>query len=90
MYGCLFLVTLLALVITFSKIKVVELIQGTPDPDISTFAPVKQRTASKIMYTGNGFMPVDWHFFHSGVCSNYKAEMSYSCKKLVTDLLDTH
>ena len=61
------LVTVMALVITFSKIKVVEIIDGTPDPNVSTFKPLKQRTASKIMYTGDGFLPEDWYFFHSKV-----------------------
>ena len=67
MYGALVLVTLLALLITFSKMKVVEMMAGTPDSRV-TFKPVKQRTGSSIMYTGNGFMPEDWYFFHSGVC----------------------
>ena len=43
------------------------MIEGTPDPNASTFKPVKQRTASKIMYTGDGYLPEDWYFFHSGV-----------------------
>ena len=76
------LVTLLALVITVTKIKVVEAIEGTPDPMIPTFKPLKQKTDTTIMYTGvykifflflsilwlftgNGFMPEDWYFFHS-------------------------
>ena len=66
-YGCLTLVTLVALLITLAKIKTVEMMAGTPDSDI-TFKPVKQRTATSIMYTGNGFLPEDWLFFHSGVC----------------------
>ena len=67
-YGCLSLVTLLALIITLSKIKMVEMIAGPPDSSI-TFKPVRQRTGTNIKYTGNGFMPEDWQFFHSGVCS---------------------
>ena len=67
MYACLALVTLLALAVTLAKIKAVELMEGTPEPDLPTFKPIKQRTASSIMYTGNGFLPEDWYFFHSGV-----------------------
>ena len=52
MYAALTLVTLLALVITVTKIKVVEAIEGTPDPRISTFKPLKQKTDTIIMYTG--------------------------------------
>ena len=93
-YAALALVTLLALVITVAKIKVVEAIEGTPDPMVPTFKPLKQKTDTTIMYTGkcikikthpnqdvyyyfillvltiimftgNGFMPEDWYFFHS-------------------------
>ena len=66
-YGALALVTLMALLITFTKIKMVEMMAGSPESSV-TFKPVKQRTGSSIMYTGNGFMPEDWYFFHSGVC----------------------
>ena len=45
----------------------VEALTPTPDPAAATFQPVKQRTASKIMYTGDGFLPEDWYFFHSKV-----------------------
>ena len=51
-YAALALVTLLALVITLAKIKVVEAIEGTPDPLIPTFKPLKQKTDTTIMYTG--------------------------------------
>ena len=52
-YAALALVTLLALVITVTKIKVVEAIEGTPDPMVPTFKPLKQKTDTTIMYTGN-------------------------------------
>lgn len=81
-YAALALVTVMALVITFSKIKVVEIIDGTPDPNVSTFKPLKQRTASKIMYTGDGFLPEDWYFFHS------KGKMSDRAYKSIR-ILDT-
>ena len=51
-YAALTLVTLLALVITLTKIKVVEAIEGTPDPMVPTFKPLKQKTDTTIMYTG--------------------------------------
>ena len=51
-YAALALVTLLALVITVAKIKVVEAIEGTPDPMVPTFKPLKQKTDTTIMYTG--------------------------------------
>ena len=76
-YGCLSLVTLLALLITLSKIKMVEMITGPPGSSI-TFKPVRQRTGTNIKYTGNGFMPEDWHFFHSGVCSTQVCRQSIS------------
>ena len=41
--------------------------QGTPDPLQSTFIPVVRRVKTSIMYTGNGFMPEDFAFFHSKV-----------------------
>ena len=78
------LVTVIALVIVFAKIKVVEAIQvnckselfilkdlfkiqGTPDPRISTFKPLRQRVETDIMYVGIGFQPEDWYFYHSKV-----------------------
>ena len=51
-YAALTLVTLLALVITLTKIKVVEAIEETPDPMVPTFKPLKQKTDTTIMYTG--------------------------------------
>ena len=35
----------------------VSVIDGKPDPNISTFAPLDQQINSNIMYTGNGYMP---------------------------------
>ena len=76
MYGCLALVTLAALLITVAKIKMVEMTAGPPGSE-PTFKPVKQRTGSSIMYTGNGFMPEDWYFFHSGVCLTKKYTQTF-------------
>ena len=67
MYVALALVFLLAVLITLAKVRVEEALTPTPDPAAPTFTPVKQRTASKIMYTGDGFLPEDWYFFHSKV-----------------------
>ncbi len=39
--------------------------QGTPDPLAERFEPLQQRVATSKMYTGNGFMPDDYTFFHS-------------------------
>ena len=75
-YGALALVTLVALLITFTKIKMVEMMAGSPESSV-TFKPVKQRTGSSIMYTGNGFMPDDWYFFHSGVCFRTDKDYKY-------------
>ena len=66
-YVALALVFLLAVLITLAKVRVEEALTPTPDPAAPTFTPVKQRTASKIMYTGDGFLPEDWYFFHSKV-----------------------
>ena len=46
MYAALTLVFLLALFITLSKIKVVEIIEGEPDPSVTTFKPLNQQTAT--------------------------------------------
>jgi len=59
------LITFAATGITLAKIKVVEAIEGTPDPLAVTFKPLKQRVDSSIMYNGDGFLPDDWAFFHS-------------------------
>ena len=89
------LVTFMALVIVFAKIKVVEAIQvnckselfilkdlfkiqGTPDPRISTFKPLRQRVETDIMYVGIGFQPEDWYFFHSKVVQNKVLLCQYS------------
>ena len=45
-YAALTLVFLLALFITLSKIKVVEIIEGEPDPSVTTFKPLNQQTAT--------------------------------------------
>ena len=66
MYAALTLVTLLALVITVTKIKVVEAIEGTPDPRISTFKPLKQKTDTIIMYTGIiKEKPIQRHYYYT-------------------------
>ena len=44
-----------------------NLVQGTPDPRISTFKPLKQRVDTDIMYVGIGFLPDDWYYYHSKV-----------------------
>merc|ERR1712179_168995 len=64
-YVCMTLITVIALLIVFAKIKVVEAIEGTPDPRISTFKPLKQRVDTDIMYVGIGFLPDDWYYYHS-------------------------
>ena len=46
MYAALTLVFLLALFLTLSKIKVVEIIEGEPDPSVTTFKPLNQQTAT--------------------------------------------
>lgn len=81
-YVCMALVTLIALLITFAKIKVVEAIEGTPDPRISTFKPLKQRVDTDIMYVGIGYQPDDWYFYHS------KGKMSDRAYKSIR-ILDT-
>ena len=64
-----------AIEVTFSEKNInkcsVGLYQGTPDPRISTFKPLKQRTETDIMYVGIGFVPEDWYFYHSKV-KNYQ------------------
>merc|ERR1711972_353408 len=64
-YMAMIFITLAATGITLAKIKVVEAIEGTPDPLAVTFKPLKQRVMSGIMYNGDGFLPEDWAFFHS-------------------------
>ena len=59
--------TLIALIITFAKIKAVEMIEDPVDPNKPTFKPQPQQTATGLKYTGNGFLPEDWYFFHSEV-----------------------
>ena len=61
------MVFLLSVLVTVVKIKVVSLIEDPLDPSVPTFKPLVQQTATGIKYTGNGFLPEDWYFFHSEV-----------------------
>merc|ERR1712137_1375204 len=63
-YLAMVLITLLAAGITGVKIKLLELYED--DGNMTTFIPLTQQVKTNIMYTGNGYMPPDYLFFHSG------------------------
>ena len=46
------------------------MIEDPVDPNKPTFKPQPQQTATGLKYTGNGFLPEDWYFFHSEVLSD--------------------
>merc|ERR1711973_913327 len=63
-YLTMILITLIAAAITGAKIKLLELYAD--DSNATTFIPLTQQVKTNIMYTGNGYMPPDYLFFHSG------------------------
>ena len=53
------------------------------DPSFPTFKPLIQQTATGIKYTGNGFLPEDWYFFHSEVIlkTSYLKEIEHFARE---------